>query len=189
MTIRRRRDVQGRPGAQGESRQLRVPPASALDDRPLRFDEFERLPRRCSCPPPRRLRERTRGRWSSSSCARRLVDPMLDGPPGATQVDDLLSEINLRAEKQERVLVTTLTKRMAEDLTDYLNEHGVTRPAISTRHRHCRAGRDHPRSAPGRVRRAGRDRSAARRARHPGGVAGRDPRRRTRKGSCAPSAG
>src|SRR6202023_2275996 len=45
--------------------------------------------------------------------------------PAQTQVDDLLSEINLRSAKDERVLVTTLTKRMAEDLTDYLNEHGV----------------------------------------------------------------
>ena len=54
-----------------------------------------------------------------------LVDPVLDVRPAQTQVDDLLSEIRLRVERRERVLVTTLTKRMAEDLTDYLNEHGV----------------------------------------------------------------
>src|SRR6202043_258592 len=54
-----------------------------------------------------------------------LVDPVLEIRPAQTQVDDLLSEITLRVEKNERVLVTTLTKRMAEDLTDYLNEHGV----------------------------------------------------------------
>ncbi len=54
-----------------------------------------------------------------------LVDPAIDVRPAQTQVDDLLSEISLRVEKRERVLVTTLTKRMAEDLTDYLNEHGV----------------------------------------------------------------
>ena len=54
-----------------------------------------------------------------------LVDPVLEVRPAQTQVDDLLSEINLRTQKHERVLVTTLTKRMAEDLTDYLNEHGV----------------------------------------------------------------
>ena len=54
-----------------------------------------------------------------------LVDPALEVRPAQTQVDDLLSEISLRVEKHERVLVTTLTKRMAEDLTDYLNEHGV----------------------------------------------------------------
>ena len=54
-----------------------------------------------------------------------LVDPDVDIRPVATQVDDLLSEIRLREERNERVLVTTLTKRMAEDLTDYLAEHGV----------------------------------------------------------------
>src|SRR5207249_2155798 len=54
-----------------------------------------------------------------------LVDPVLIVRPAATQVDDLLSEIKLRVDKRERVLVTTLTKRMAEDLTDYLGEHGV----------------------------------------------------------------
>ncbi|HKN09111.1 MAG TPA: helicase-related protein, partial [Pseudomonadota bacterium] len=54
-----------------------------------------------------------------------LVDPALEVRPAQTQVDDLLSEINIRVERGERVLVTTLTKRMAEDLTDYLNEHGV----------------------------------------------------------------
>src|SRR5207237_1475286 len=54
-----------------------------------------------------------------------LVDPMLEVRPAQTQVDDLLSEINIRVTLGERVLVTTLTKRMAEDLTDYLNEHGV----------------------------------------------------------------
>jgi excinuclease ABC subunit B len=54
-----------------------------------------------------------------------LVDPVLEVRPAATQVDDLLSEISLRVARDERVLVTTLTKRMAEDLTDYLGEHGV----------------------------------------------------------------
>jgi excinuclease ABC subunit B len=54
-----------------------------------------------------------------------LVDPILIVRPASTQVDDALSEINLRIQRGERTLVTTLTKRMAEDLTDYLNEHGV----------------------------------------------------------------
>jgi excinuclease ABC subunit B len=54
-----------------------------------------------------------------------LVDPSVEVRPASTQVDDLLSEINLRAARDERVLVTTLTKRMAEDLTEYLREHGV----------------------------------------------------------------
>ncbi|MBE4259262.1 excinuclease ABC subunit B, partial [Vibrio parahaemolyticus] len=54
-----------------------------------------------------------------------LLDPILEVRPVATQVDDLLSEIRIRAAKEERVLVTTLTKRMAEDLTEYLHEHDV----------------------------------------------------------------
>ena len=54
-----------------------------------------------------------------------LVDPQIDVRPATTQVDDLLSEINKRIAVKERVLVTTLTKRMAEDLTDYLGEHGI----------------------------------------------------------------
>ena len=54
-----------------------------------------------------------------------LIDPDVEVRPASTQVDDLLSEINLRLKLKERVLVTTLTKRMAEDLTDYLAEHGV----------------------------------------------------------------
>jgi excinuclease ABC subunit B len=54
-----------------------------------------------------------------------LVDPVVEVRPVATQVDDVLSEINLRAAQGERVLITTLTKRMAEDLTEYLHEHGV----------------------------------------------------------------
>src|SRR5215813_8959348 len=54
-----------------------------------------------------------------------LVDPVLEVRPASTQVDDLLGEIRLRVERRERVLVTTLTKRMAEELTDYLAEHGV----------------------------------------------------------------
>ena len=54
-----------------------------------------------------------------------LVDPVVEVRPASTQVDDVLSEINLRVERDERVLITTLTKRMAEDLTDYLGEHGV----------------------------------------------------------------
>src|SRR5258708_17182158 len=55
-----------------------------------------------------------------------LVDPLLEVRPASTQVDDLLTEIHLRVARGERVLVTTLTKRMAEELTDYLAEHGVT---------------------------------------------------------------
>ena len=60
-----------------------------------------------------------------SSVPQGLVDPEVDVRPVATQVDDLLSEIHVLEQRNERVLVTTLTKRMAEDLTDYLAEHGV----------------------------------------------------------------
>jgi excinuclease ABC subunit B len=67
-----------------------------------------------------------RRRPSSSCCGpTHLVDPVVEVRPVATQVDDVLSEIKLRTEQDERVLITTLTKRMAEDLTEYLHEHGV----------------------------------------------------------------
>ncbi|MBI3045869.1 MAG: excinuclease ABC subunit UvrB [Betaproteobacteria bacterium] len=101
---------------------------SALDNRPLRFDEFEKLTRRTifvSATPAEY--ERTHQAQIVEQVVRPtgLVDPVVDVRPAATQVDDLLSEINDRVSKSERVLVTTLTKRMAEDLTDYLGEHGV----------------------------------------------------------------
>ncbi len=101
---------------------------SALDNRPLRFDEFERVARRTifvSATPAEY--ERTHQAQVVEQVVRPtgLVDPQLEVRPASTQVDDLLSEINERARQGERVLVTTLTKRMAEDLTDYLSEHGV----------------------------------------------------------------
>ncbi|OGA21857.1 MAG: excinuclease ABC subunit B [Betaproteobacteria bacterium RIFCSPLOWO2_02_FULL_67_26] len=101
---------------------------SALDNRPLRFDEFENVTRRTifvSATPAEY--ERTHQAQVVEQVVRPtgLVDPALEVRPAATQVDDLLSGINERVAKNERVLVTTLTKRMAEDLTDYLAEHGV----------------------------------------------------------------
>ena len=101
---------------------------SALDNRPLRFDEFEKLlPQTIFVSATPADYERTHAGQVVEQVVRPtgLVDPVLEVRPAQTQVDDLLSEINLRVEKGERVLVTTLTKRMAEDLTDYLNEHGV----------------------------------------------------------------
>ncbi len=101
---------------------------SALDNRPLRFDEFERLMPQAifvsATPGPY---EETRTRTIIDQVVRPtgLVDPDLEVRPVATQVDDLLSEIRLRVQVRERVLVTTLTKRMAEDLTEYLHEHDV----------------------------------------------------------------
>jgi len=101
---------------------------SALDNRPLRFDEFEKVMRRTifvSATPAEY--ERTHQAQVVEQVVRPtgLVDPRLEVRPAATQVDDLLSEISERVKLQERVLVTTLTKRMAEDLTEYLAEHGV----------------------------------------------------------------
>jgi excinuclease ABC subunit B len=101
---------------------------SALDNRPLRFDEFERLlPQTIFVSATPADYEQKHSGQVVEQLVRPtgLVDPMLDVRPAATQVDDLLSEINLRVARNERVLVTTLTKRMAEDLTDYLGEHNV----------------------------------------------------------------
>ena len=101
---------------------------SALDNRPLRFDEFERLmPQTIFVSATPADYEKKHAGQVVEQLVRPtgLVDPLLTVRPAATQVDDLLSEIRLRVEKRERVLVTTLTKRMAEDLTDYLAENGV----------------------------------------------------------------
>ncbi len=101
---------------------------SALDNRPLRFEEFEALA------PQTIYVSATPGKYELEKSGNDIVeqvvrptgllDPVVEVRPVATQVDDLLSEIRIRAAKNERVLVTTLTKRMAEDLTEYLEEHG-----------------------------------------------------------------
>jgi excinuclease ABC subunit B len=101
---------------------------SALDNRPLRFDEFERKMRRCifvSATPAEFETERSSQIVEQVVRPTGLVDPQLQVRPARTQVDDLLSEIGLRVGRNERVLITTLTKRMAEDLTAYLADHGV----------------------------------------------------------------
>ncbi|PCJ83601.1 MAG: excinuclease ABC subunit B [Thiotrichaceae bacterium] len=101
---------------------------SALDNRPLRFDEFEAMS------PQTLFISATPGPYEdehADAVARQVVrptgllDPLIEVRPVTTQVDDVLSEINIRVEKNERVLILTLTKRMSEDLTDYLDEHGV----------------------------------------------------------------
>jgi excinuclease ABC subunit B len=101
---------------------------SALDNRPLRFDEWERLV------PQLIFVSATPGPYEEEHAARvveqvvrptGLVDPQVEVRPARTQVDDVLSEIRKRVAINERVLITTLTKRMAEDLTEYLAEHGV----------------------------------------------------------------
>ncbi|MEH6556312.1 MAG: excinuclease ABC subunit UvrB [Oceanicoccus sp.] len=101
---------------------------SALDNRPLRFDEWEQLVSQVI------FVSATPGNYEAEHADRvveqvvrptGLIDPEIEVRPATTQVDDLLSEIHKRTKLQERVLVTTLTKRMSEDLTDYLSEHGV----------------------------------------------------------------
>src|SRR5690554_3853847 len=101
---------------------------SALDNRPMTFEEWERIS------PQTIFVSATPGPYEAEHAGQvveqvvrptGLVDPEIEVRPATTQVDDLLSEIRLRAEVGERVLVTTLTKRMAEDLTEYLDEHDV----------------------------------------------------------------
>jgi len=101
---------------------------SALDNRPLRFEEWERLS------PQMIFVSATPGKYEAQQNApiveqvvrpTGLLDPPVDVRPAGNQVDDLLGEIKIVIERKERVLVTTLTKRMSEDLTEYLDEHGI----------------------------------------------------------------
>ncbi len=101
---------------------------SALDNRPLQFEEWEKLAPQTifvSATPAKYEQEHSGAVVEQVVRPTGLIDPEVEIRPVGTQVDDLLSEVNIRAAKNERVLVTTLTKRMSEDLTDYLAEHGV----------------------------------------------------------------
>ncbi|MDP5144219.1 excinuclease ABC subunit UvrB [Rheinheimera baltica] len=102
---------------------------SALDNRPLKFDEFEAIaPQRVyvSATPAAYELEQSAGDIIEQVVRPTgLVDPVIEIRPVATQVDDLLSEAFIRAERKERVLVTTLTKKMAEALSEYLHDHGI----------------------------------------------------------------
>lgn len=101
---------------------------SALDNRPLRFDEFELKSAQriyVSATPGPYEKEHVSEFVEQVVRPTGLLDPEIEVRPATTQVDDLLSEIHKREKLKERVLVTTLTKRMSEDLTDYLMEHGV----------------------------------------------------------------
>ena len=101
---------------------------SALDNRPLKFEEYERLLRQTvfvSATPSEYERAHQGQVVEQVVRPTGLVDPAVIVRPASTQVDDLLSEIRLRVALDERVLVTTLTKRMSEELTDFLGEHGV----------------------------------------------------------------
>ncbi|CAN4270897.1 UvrB Helicase subunit of the DNA excision repair complex [Methylophilaceae bacterium] len=101
---------------------------SALDNRPLKFEEFEQIMRQCvfvSATPSEYEAQHQQQVVEMIARPTGLVDPPVIVKPADTQVDDLLGEIKLRVAIGERVLATTLTKRMAEDLTDYLSEHGI----------------------------------------------------------------
>lgn len=101
---------------------------SALDNRPLRFEEFEQKMRQVvfvSATPARYELEKSGQIVEQVVRPTGLVDPVVEIRPASTQVDDLLAEIHLRVDAQERVLVTTLTKRMSEQLTDFLDSQGI----------------------------------------------------------------
>ena len=101
---------------------------SALDNRPLRFDEWEGIAPQMIfvSATPSRYEEANQGQVVEQVVRPTgLLDPQIEVRPALTQVDDVLSEINQRTQNNERILITVLTKRMAEDLTDYLDEHGV----------------------------------------------------------------
>ncbi len=101
---------------------------SAHDNRPLRFEEFENILPQCifvSATPADYEAKNSKIIIEQVARPTGLIDPEITVKPADSQVDDVLSEINSRVSLNERVLVTTLTKRMSEDLTDYLTEHGV----------------------------------------------------------------
>src|SRR6476661_3499281 len=101
---------------------------SALDNRPLKFQEFESKMRQCifvSATPAEYEKEKADNVVEQVVRPTGLVDPQVIVKPARTQVDDLMGEITDRIAKDERVLVTTLTKRMAEQLTEYLSDHGI----------------------------------------------------------------
>jgi len=102
---------------------------SALDNRPLKFPEFEKLIKQTiyvsATPGPYEM-EKTGGKVVEQIIRPTgLLDPLIDVRPVENQIDDLIENIHQTIDKKERVLVTTLTKRMAEDLTDYLSENGI----------------------------------------------------------------
>jgi excinuclease ABC subunit B len=101
---------------------------SAMDNRPLKFEEFERRMRQCifvSATPAQYEKDHSGNVVEQLVRPTGLIDPVVEVRPATHQVDDVLGEIRLRVDKNERVLITTLTKRMAEQLTDYLGDNGV----------------------------------------------------------------
>ena len=102
---------------------------SALDNRPLKFDEFEKLINQAvyvSATPGPYEKEKTNGKMVDQIIRPTgLLDPLIEVRPTANQIDDLIEEVHATIAKKERVLVTTLTKKMAEDLTTFLTENGI----------------------------------------------------------------
>ena len=154
---------------------------SAMDNRPLRWEEFlDRIGQTVylsATPGPYEL---SRGDGVVEQIIRPtgLIDPEIVVKPTKGQIDDLVHEIRERAERDERVLVTTLTKKMSEDLTDYLLELGHPGALPALRGRHPATGRAAARAADRRLRRPGRHQPAARGPRPARGVTGEHPRRR-----------
>ena len=118
---------------------------SAIDNRPLRFNEFIEHVNQVvfmSATPGQYELEKSKQVVEQIVRPTGLVDPEVIVKPTKGQIDDLVAEINARAEAEQRVLVTTLTKKMSEDLTDYLLELGHSRAVPAQRDRHARTGRD-----------------------------------------------
>ena len=155
---------------------------SALDNRPLTFEEFEHRVNQViyvsATPGPYELTQSAGVVVEQIIRPTGLIDPEVEVRPVKGQIDDLLHEIRERAKRNERVLVTTLTKRMAEDLAEYYSEVGRALPLHALRDRDPGAHQDPARSAQGRIRRADRHQPVARGARLARGFAGRDSRRR-----------
>ena len=152
---------------------------SAIDNRPLRFNEWEAMRPQTtyvSATPGDWEMEQTGGVFAEQVIRPTgLIDPPIEIKPVEEQVQDLIVEARKTAEAGYRTLVTTLTKRMAEDLTEFMHEAGNQGPLHALGRRDAGADRADPRPAAGRVRRAGRHQSAARGARYPRMRAGRDP--------------
>jgi excinuclease ABC subunit B len=153
---------------------------SALDNRPLNFQEWEERVRQVvfvsATPGPYELAKSQGVVVEQIIRPTGLIDPPIEVRPVKGQVDDLLAEIRARVANRERVLVTTLTKRMAEDLTQYYQELGRARAVSPLGHRDAGARPDSARPAARRVRRARRHQPAARGAGSPRSVLGGDPR-------------
>ena len=154
---------------------------SALDNRPLNFEEFEEHINQVvfvSATPGPYEYEHSEQVVEQIIRPTGLLDPAIEVKPTKGQIDDLIEQIRQRVERGERVLVTTLTKKMAEDLADYLTEMGVKDPLPALRDRDPGAGGDPARPAPGRLRRGGGHQPAARGPGPAGGEPGGHPGRR-----------